>query len=72
LSGFCDNAAVSGKSSGLPRRPARFAADRRAERPRPAAERRRDGMKYFDIDDLNNKDSKPITKVLDEILAGKK
>jgi hypothetical protein len=29
-------------------------------------------MKYFDIDDLNNKDIRPITKLLDEILAGKK
>ncbi|HEY2987078.1 MAG TPA: extracellular solute-binding protein [Candidatus Binatia bacterium] len=38
----------------------------------PLSERRRDGMKYFDIDDLNNKDIRPITKLLDEILAGKK
>jgi ABC-type Fe3+ transport system substrate-binding protein len=38
----------------------------------PPAERRRDGMKYFDIDDLNTKDIRPITKLLDEILAAKK
>jgi len=38
----------------------------------PPSERRRDGMRYFDIDDLNNKDIRPITKLLDEILAGKK
>jgi iron(III) transport system substrate-binding protein len=38
----------------------------------PPSERRREGMRYFDIDDLNNKDIRPITKLLDEILAGKK
>jgi ABC-type Fe3+ transport system substrate-binding protein len=38
----------------------------------PPAERRRDGMKYFDIDDLNTKDIRPVTKLLDEILAAKK
>ena len=38
----------------------------------PPSERRRDGMKYFDIDDLSTKDIRPITKLLDEILAAKK
>jgi iron(III) transport system substrate-binding protein len=38
----------------------------------PPAERRRDGARYFDIDDLNTKDIRPITKLLDEILSGKK
>ncbi len=38
----------------------------------PPSERRREGMRYFDIDDLNTKDIRPITKLLDEILAGKK
>jgi iron(III) transport system substrate-binding protein len=38
----------------------------------PPSERRKDGMKYFDVDDLDAKDIRPITKLLDEILAAKK
>ncbi len=38
----------------------------------PPQERRKDGMKYFDIDDMETKDIRPITKLLDEILAAKK
>jgi iron(III) transport system substrate-binding protein len=38
----------------------------------PPEERRKDGMKYFDIDDPETKDIRPITKLLDELLAGKK
>ena len=38
----------------------------------PAAERRRDGMKYFDIDDPETKDITPAIKLIDEIFAVKK
>jgi iron(III) transport system substrate-binding protein len=38
----------------------------------PPEERRKDGMRYFDIDDPEIKDIQPITKLLEEILAGKK
>jgi iron(III) transport system substrate-binding protein len=38
----------------------------------PPEERRKDGMKYFDSDDPEMKDIRPITKLLEEILAGKK
>lgn len=38
----------------------------------PPEERRRDGMRYFDTDDPETKDIQPITKLLEEILAGKK
>ncbi|HEY3302183.1 MAG TPA: extracellular solute-binding protein [Candidatus Binatia bacterium] len=37
----------------------------------PPEERRKDGMRYFDIDDPETKDIQPITKFLNEILAGK-
>lgn len=37
----------------------------------PASERRRDGMKYFDIDDPETKDINPAIKLIDEILAGR-
>jgi iron(III) transport system substrate-binding protein len=35
----------------------------------PPAERRRDGMKYFDIDDPETKDINPAIKLIDEIFA---
>ncbi|HSQ11856.1 MAG TPA: extracellular solute-binding protein [Candidatus Deferrimicrobium sp.] len=38
----------------------------------PAAERRLDGGKYFDPDDLGTRDITPVTKLMDEIFAGKK
>jgi iron(III) transport system substrate-binding protein len=38
----------------------------------PASERRSDGVKYFDGDDLNSRDITPVTKLMDEIFAGKK
>jgi iron(III) transport system substrate-binding protein len=38
----------------------------------PASERRVDGVKYFDGDDLNARDITPVTKLMDEIFAGKK
>jgi iron(III) transport system substrate-binding protein len=38
----------------------------------PTAERRRDGMKYFDIDDPETKDINPAIKLIDEIFAGTK
>jgi ABC-type Fe3+ transport system substrate-binding protein len=38
----------------------------------PTAERRRDGMKYFDIDDPEAKDINPAIKLIDEVLAAKK
>ena len=38
----------------------------------PASERRVDGVKYFDGDDLNSRDITPVTKLMDEIFAGKK
>ncbi len=38
----------------------------------PPAERRKDGMKYFDIDDPETKDIRPAIKLLDEVLAGRK
>lgn len=38
----------------------------------PAAERRLDGAKYFDPDELGSRDVTPVTKLMDEILAGKK
>ena len=38
----------------------------------PASERRLDGVKYFDGDDLNARDITPVTKLMDEIFAGKK
>ncbi len=38
----------------------------------PLAERRRDGMKYFDIDDPETKDINPAIKLIDEIFAGTK
>jgi iron(III) transport system substrate-binding protein len=37
----------------------------------PTAERRRDGMKYFDIDDPETKDINPAIKLIDSIFAGK-
>ena len=38
----------------------------------PASERRVEGTKYFDPDDLNSRDVTPVTKLMDEIFAGKK
>ena len=38
----------------------------------PASERRSDGVKYFDGDDVNSRDITPVTKLMDEIFAGKK
>jgi hypothetical protein len=38
----------------------------------PPEERRKDGMRYFDIDDPDTKDIRPIAKLLDEILGAKK
>lgn len=38
----------------------------------PPAERRRDGMKYFDIDDPETKDINPAIKLIDEVLSGKR
>lgn len=38
----------------------------------PAAERRRDGMKYFDTDDPETKDVNPVIKLMDEVLSGKR
>jgi iron(III) transport system substrate-binding protein len=38
----------------------------------PASERRVDGVKYFDGDDLNARDMTPVTKLMDEIFAGNK
>lgn len=38
----------------------------------PASERRRDGMKYFDIDDPETKDINPAIKLIDEALSGRK
>jgi iron(III) transport system substrate-binding protein len=38
----------------------------------PAAERRQEGMKYFDIDDPDSKDINPVIKLIDEVFAGKK
>lgn len=37
----------------------------------PVSERRRDGMKYFDIDDPDNKDINPAIKLIDEVLSGR-
>jgi len=37
-----------------------------------ASERRSDGVKYFDGDDVNYRDITPVTKLMDEIFAGKK
>jgi iron(III) transport system substrate-binding protein len=38
----------------------------------PLQDRRKDGMKYFDLDDPDTKDIRPVMKLLDEVLAGKK
>lgn len=38
----------------------------------PPAERRKDGIKYFDVDDPDTKDIRPVIKLLDEMLAGRK
>lgn len=38
----------------------------------PPKERRRDGVKYFDIDDPETKDIRPAIKLLNEVLGGKK
>ncbi|HWH80474.1 MAG TPA: hypothetical protein VNT76_24000, partial [Candidatus Binatus sp.] len=38
----------------------------------PASERRADGVKYFEADDVNSRDMTPVTKLMDEIFAGKK
>lgn len=38
----------------------------------PPAERRRDGMKYFDVDDPETKDINPAIKLIDEVLSGKR
>ena len=38
----------------------------------PTAERRQDGMKYFDIDDPEAKDINPAIKLIDEVVAAKK
>ena len=38
----------------------------------PAADRRRDGMKYFDIDDPESKDINPAIKLIDEVFVNKK
>jgi ABC-type Fe3+ transport system substrate-binding protein len=38
----------------------------------PAAESRRDGMKYFDIDDPETKDINPAIRLIDEVFANKK
>ena len=35
----------------------------------PTAERRGDGMKYFDIDDPETKDINPAIKLIDDIFA---
>ena len=37
----------------------------------PPAERRREGMKYFEIDDPETKDITPAVKLIDEIFAGR-
>ena len=38
----------------------------------PASERRVEGGKYFDGDELNSRDLTPVAKLMDEIFAGKK
>ena len=38
----------------------------------PVSERRVEGTKYFDPDDLNSRDITPVAKLMDEIFAGKK
>jgi ABC-type Fe3+ transport system substrate-binding protein len=38
----------------------------------PSQERRKDGMKYFDVDDPDTKDIRPAMKLLDDILGAKK
>ncbi len=38
----------------------------------PAAERRVDGVKYFDAEDPDTKDIVPVMKLMDEVLAGRK
>ena len=38
----------------------------------PPNERRKDGMKYFDVDDPDSKDIRPAMKLLDEIVPAKK
>ena len=38
----------------------------------PPNERRKDGMKYFDVDDPDTKDIRPAMKLLDEIVPAKK
>jgi len=38
----------------------------------PASERRAEGTKYFEADDLNARDMTPVTKLMDEVFAGKK
>jgi ABC-type Fe3+ transport system substrate-binding protein len=38
----------------------------------PPGERRKDGMRYFDIDDPETKDIQPVIKLLNQIFAGKK
>jgi hypothetical protein len=38
----------------------------------PTAERRVEGVKYFDAEDPDTKDITPVMKLMDEILGGKK
>ncbi|HYJ14258.1 MAG TPA: extracellular solute-binding protein [Candidatus Limnocylindria bacterium] len=38
----------------------------------PAPERRLDGGKYFDPDEVGTRDVTPVTKLMDEVLAGRK
>lgn len=38
----------------------------------PPNERRKDGMRYFDVDDPDTKDIRPVMKLLDEIVPAKK
>ncbi len=38
----------------------------------PPPDRRKDGMKYFDLDDPEAKDIRPVIKLLDEVFAGRK
>ena len=60
------------RSSELSAQPGEAKNSRRIDVPKdhiPAAERRLDGMKYFDTDDLEAKDINPVTKLMDEIVG---
>ena len=75
LSIGCFRAKGKAPSSALSARREKAKNSRRIDVPKdhiPASERRGEGAKYFDPDDLNSRDITPVTKLMDEIFAGKK